>query len=93
MNRWDPAPPDGGISIDHQQAEAEARRKERDRERYLTDLDDDYRERATVLLHAIRVCQSAESTHKVLLIALEGAMRDGVRRAENGRKAEWILER
>ena len=97
MNRWDTAPLDGGISIDHQQAEAEARQEEVERAQYLVALADEYEERATALLHVTRFfLRSAdpmiEEAHKALVIALRGALRDGVRRAANGREAEWILE-
>ena len=94
MNRWDSAPPDGGISLDHQQAEAEARQEEVERAQYLVALADDYDERATVLLHGIRSMEPSrtEGRHTLLVMALRAAVRDGVRRAANGREAEWILE-
>lgn len=92
MSRFSEAPADGGISYTAQEDEARERAEELEREAYLLQLDHDVRSRVKDLFGLWRNDGSSQEMKTAGQALVWWALREGVRRAESGQHAEWILE-
>jgi hypothetical protein len=91
-NRFDPAPADGGISLDAQEDEARERDEEERRDAYLAALDREIRAHARDVVGILRMDGSKYELLKAVSDVIYWGVREGVKRAESGQVAEWILD-
>jgi hypothetical protein len=92
MSRFDSAPADGGISLSTQEDEARERADEESRDVFMFDLHRRIDERARAAMHRIGPADQAREVRRIVKDEIYHWLREGVRIAEVGQHAEWILD-